>query len=206
MRQQGDSQAGFRTALNHQRSPPSITKIDWQLLISRAACNNTKLVADFSNALRIYTTINSMQEYNSQALLGLLLNSPNNLEKIPAPILQVKAVGTGQGHEQGSYRDIGLESMLLLAIGARVMLLDNLWSQKGLDNRSLGIVNQIIWAPGIFYFFLPILFFILLTLTLQIKFHALTLPVWFALLLIIIQALNYIKMQATSRWYLFSLL
>ena len=86
-----------------------------------------ELVADFANALRIYTTVNSVQEYNSQALLGLKINNSNNLEQIPAPILQVKAMGTGQGHEQGSNRDIGLESMLLLAMGARIMLLDNLW-------------------------------------------------------------------------------
>ena len=82
------------------------------------------------------------------------------MDKIPAPILQVKAMGTGQGHKQGFNKDIGLESMLLLAIGARIMLLDNIWPEQGLVNGALRIVDQIIWAPGNYFYFL-IFYFIL---------------------------------------------
>ena len=89
-----------------------------------------------------------------QGLLGLILSQEGE-EKVPAPILQVKALGTGDGHEKGSSRDIGLEGMLFLAKGARVILLENLWGEMGLVNGALGIIEDIAWDAGIYLFIFP---------------------------------------------------
>ena len=56
MRQQGDSQAAFRTALKHFRDPSTITETDWRLLPLRNANNIPGADNDFLNALRIYST------------------------------------------------------------------------------------------------------------------------------------------------------
>lgn len=41
-----------------------------------------------------------------------------------------------------------LEASLMLCIGARVMLTDNLWQEVGLCNGSIGYVVDIIYLPG----------------------------------------------------------
>ena len=44
----------------------------------------------------------------------------------------VEAVGTRQEHNKVPSKDTGLESMLFLATGATVMLLENIWPEKRL--------------------------------------------------------------------------
>ena len=159
MRQQGDSQAAFRTALQHFREPKNITEIDWRLLSLRIANNIPEAADDFLNAVRIYSTHEAVHEWNLQRLKNLKIGD------IRAPILRVEAVGTGPEHNKVSSKDIGLESMLFLAIGAKIMLLENIWPEKGLVNGAMGVIDDIVWQEGEFFFFFPFsstLFFFLL--------------------------------------------
>ena len=41
-----------------------------------------------------------------------------------------------------------LELELLIAVGARVMLTSNLWTDAGLVNGALGVIQQIVYNPG----------------------------------------------------------
>ena len=65
MRQQGDSQTAFRTALSHFREASSITEIDWCLLSPRMALNIPNAFNIFLNATRIYSTVETVHGYNS---------------------------------------------------------------------------------------------------------------------------------------------
>jgi ATP-dependent DNA helicase PIF1 len=42
-----------------------------------------------------------------------------------------------------------LELELLITVGARVMLTSNIWTDAGLINGALGVVEQIVYNPGI---------------------------------------------------------
>ena len=147
MRQQGDSQAGFRMALQHFREPSTITEIDWRLLSSRNFNNIPGAAEEFLNAVRIYSTHEAVHEFNLQRLKNLKIGD------IRAPILRVEAVGTGPEHNKVSSKDIGLESMLFLAIGAKIMLLENIWPEKGLVNGAMGVIDDIVWYEGMFSFY-----------------------------------------------------
>ncbi|KAJ7729670.1 hypothetical protein DFH07DRAFT_969419 [Mycena maculata] len=41
-----------------------------------------------------------------------------------------------------------LETEVLLARGAKVMITKNLWQEKGLVNATIGTVEDVVWAPG----------------------------------------------------------
>jgi len=41
-----------------------------------------------------------------------------------------------------------LELELLIVVGARVMLTSNLWTNAGLVNGALGVIQQIVYNPG----------------------------------------------------------
>ena len=52
--------------------------------------------------------------------------------------------------------------MLFLDIGVKVMLLENVWPEKGLVNGAMGVIDDIVWHGGRFYFssFFTALFYI----------------------------------------------
>ena len=75
-----------------------------------------------------------------------------NVAKLQAcgrPIATIKAVHTGPNAAKASPDDAsGLEAIICLAIGARVMLSSNLWVEMGLVNGAMGTVNSICYCPG----------------------------------------------------------
>ena len=103
VRQQGEDQASFREAL--------------ELLSSRLQMHFTpEEIKTFDSALRIYPTNKQVEDYNTQ-----------HLEQLDSPCIQVLAPHTGTGAKDVPSKDAGnLEVTLPLAVGARVMLTENL--------------------------------------------------------------------------------
>lgn len=71
-----------------------------------------------------------------------------NMEKLRSLnclIAKINAVHTGGNETKSADSDVakGLEAQLLLAKGARIMLMVNLWTQEGLVN---GIIQDIIYS------------------------------------------------------------
>jgi len=140
MRQQGDDieQQQFRVALEGLRSN-NVTQADWKLLISRVQCNISAVeVATFETALRVYGKKKEVNAYNHVKMRDL-----------DAPVKQIKARNTGTGANAASYdQGANLHKILPLCVGARVMLTDNSWTERGLVNGALGTVRSFHWAEG----------------------------------------------------------
>ena len=112
----------------------------------RNANNISEAVYDFLNVVRIYSTQEAVHDSNLQRLKNLKIGS------IRAPILKVEAVRTGQEHNKVSSKGIRLKSMLFLAIGAKIMPLENIWPEKGLVNGAMSVIDDIVWHENMFYF------------------------------------------------------
>ncbi|KAH7014075.1 hypothetical protein B0J12DRAFT_551388, partial [Macrophomina phaseolina] len=65
------------------------------------------------------------------------------------PILSVNATHEGPLAEKASFDQAGnLHKQFPICVGARVMLLENIWTERGLVNCALGTVDNIIWPAG----------------------------------------------------------
>ncbi|KAF6820018.1 hypothetical protein CSOJ01_01086 [Colletotrichum sojae] len=138
VRQQGDSQAAFRAALDQLRTS-TVTVDTWRLLCTRArAMLRPQEVQQFDDALRIYFTNAEVNEYNITKLEGL-----------ESPIRTLQADNHGLNAEKVAFADVGsLHNKVHLCIGSRVMLTENTWVEAGLCNGALGTVKDIVWADG----------------------------------------------------------
>ena len=109
-----------------------LTVEDWKYLMTRTTgeVGDTK---SFDDALRLYPTIEAVAEHNVA-----------KLRASGQPIAVLRAVHTGPGASKATSDDAGgLEPVICIAHGARVMLSANLWVEVGLVNGALGTVEAI---------------------------------------------------------------
>ena len=92
----------------------------------------------YRDALHLFPTIDAVAKYNVTKL------HQNN-----QPIAKINAVHKGLNANKASIDDAGgLEPIIHLAHGARVMLISNLWVEAGLVNGSMGTVQAICYPTG----------------------------------------------------------
>ena len=133
MRQAGQDagQECFRNLLLRLRNA-ELTVEDWKYLMTQTTgeVGDTK---SFDDALHLYPTIEAVAEHNVA-----------KLHASGQPIAVLSAVHTGPGASKATMDDAGgLEPVICIAHGARVMLSANLWVEVGLVNGALGTVEAI---------------------------------------------------------------
>lgn len=138
MRQSGDdpSQVLFRNILLRLRNC-EVTEADWRTLMTRTPAEVSD-ASTFDNAVHLFPTIEAVVEYNT-----------NKLHACGQPVATIKAVHTGPNASKASSDDAGgLQPVLCIARGARVMLSANLWVDMGLVNGAMGTIQSICYHEG----------------------------------------------------------
>ena len=126
-------QVQFRDLLLRLRKGKS-TVDDWELLLTRQPSNVTNLY-EFEDSTRLFYSNEQVGNYNHEQLTRLGL-----------PIAHINARHSSAVAKKISSDDMsGLEPVVFLAKGARVMLIMNLWSCVGLCNGATGTVVDIIY-------------------------------------------------------------
>ena len=126
-------QVQFRDLLLRLRKGDS-TVDDWKLLLTRQPSNVTNL-CDFEDSTRLFYSNEQVGNYNHE-----------QLTKLKHPIAHINARHSSALAKKISSDDMsGLEPVVFLAKGARVMLTMNLWSSVGLCNGATGTVVDIIY-------------------------------------------------------------
>lgn len=138
MRQSGQTPAQvlFRQILLRLRDA-RLTYDDWQQLMKQTPARLLNL-APFTTALHLHPTIEAVVEHNV-----------SRLRASGQPIATIKAIHIGPNASKASSEDAGgLEPIICLAHGARVMLTANLWVDMGLVNGAMGTVVAICYSNG----------------------------------------------------------
>lgn len=137
-RVKGDNaeQTNFRELLTRARNGDS-TESDWETLISRTP-NKVHNIDDFEKfSVRLCYHKKKVAELNLE-----------KLKRLNKPIAVIKARHSRGAHAISSDNMGGLEAVVYLAKGAKVMLTMNLWTDVGLCNGALGTVIDFIYSEG----------------------------------------------------------
>ena len=135
MRQGGNNSksSAFRTALAELCSN-SISDSTQRLLLTR--CKQglpTNKVIGFNNIIRLYSTRAAIGKYNTNQLYDLL-----------QLVVAIKLVNTSVGAQKATPNQCNTIKNLALCIGAKVMLIQNIWVELGLVNSTTNIVKDVI--------------------------------------------------------------
>lgn len=138
MRQLGPEQQAFRDALGGLREN-HIEHAHWRTLTSRvkAVLSNAE-IARFDNAIRLY--------FSNKEVAAL---THDRLRDLGNPVLPIHAKHDHPDSALIESRKVSnLQSVINVSIGARLMLLDNVWTEHGLVNGRQGDLVDIIWPVG----------------------------------------------------------
>lgn len=134
MRQMGDQQINFREVLGRLATGHIIDE-DYELLKKRFAPNVQNFNDLFKDDLRLKAKKEEIVSYNEHKL--------RNLEK---PVSLIHAIHNNTTAARSTSDDAqGLEAMLWLAEGCRIMLTQNLWTSQGLCNGTMGTVIDVVY-------------------------------------------------------------
>ena len=133
--QGGDpEQIQFRDLLCRLRTGDS-NEHDWKILLTRQP-SNVQNINDFQLATRLYFSNEEVANYNFEQLVGLC-----------QPIARINAFHSSAVAKKASADEMsGLEPVIFLAKGARIMLTINLWAEVGLCNGATGTLLEFIYA------------------------------------------------------------
>ncbi|KAK3922297.1 ATP-dependent DNA helicase [Frankliniella fusca] len=93
---------------------------------------------EFKGATRLYTTCSEVAAHNIA-----------KLQELNSPVARLPARHNNATATRGSTDDAaGLEPVVYLAKGARIMLRSNMWLEVGLVNGATGTVEDIVYEPG----------------------------------------------------------
>ena len=126
-------QQQFRDLLLRLRVGDS-TSSDWEMLLTRQPANIGDLTL-FNDATRLFYSNDQVASYNHDQLI-----------KLKQPVAVVNAYHSSVTAKKISSSDMsGLEPVVFLAKGAKVMLTMNLWPSVGLCNGATGIIVDYIY-------------------------------------------------------------
>ena len=126
-----DTQQQFHDILMRLRNG-ELSVEDWKHLVKQTLAE-AEDPSSFNDALCLFSSTAAVSEYNVA-----------KLHANGQPVAMIKAVHSGPGASKVSADDAGgLEPIVCLAQGARVMLTANLWVQAGLVNGAIGTVVAI---------------------------------------------------------------
>jgi ATP-dependent exoDNAse (exonuclease V) alpha subunit len=129
-------QVTFRDLLLRLRKGES-TVDDWKLLLTRQPSSIPDL-SEFEDATRLFYSNEQVANYNH-----------DQLRKLEHPVAHINARHSSAAAKKIPSEDMsGLEPVVFLAKGARVMLTMNLWSSVGLCNGATGTVIDFIFESN----------------------------------------------------------